>query len=268
MFSRVRPKVILRRTPRKKLRVVRHNSNLKPLSVQMTNEERRAFNRMWYWRNREKFLSNPAYSGKFVLVDNGEIKEAFDGGMDAIMAQTRNDECFLTVVGDEGFFDRSLLAQDKQDYEQKPFIDEPLLLPGDIVDGPLFKEPVPLINFHFQTRIVRDLRPWWLLPIRLPKDPATVLPVWFFVDSGSPVTRLEQNVFKRLFGNADGIGDFNMRVPIPGFDTGQETVVARLSSGQHKNVNIVGCDFLFRGNVFAVEAKIPRVSMFNKREPL
>jgi len=45
---------------------------------------------MWYWRNREKFLSNPAYSGKFVLVDNGEIKEAFDGGMTAIMAQSNS----------------------------------------------------------------------------------------------------------------------------------------------------------------------------------
>jgi len=242
MFRYVRTRRVGKSTHR---RALRFNSTLRPLSAEMTSDERRAFNRSWYWRNRGSFLSNPEYLGKVLLVDDGKVMAVFDDAIDAQKYQARNDQCFLTIVGDEEYYKR-VYAEEQETV---------FLKTSDLIPGGFTLTPMMLQDFSMKCLYLGGKRPYLLLPVRIPKQkPDLVLPTWFLVDTGSPQTTLEENTARSLFGKVPTEPSFILDIAVKGFGV-EERVVCSLGADYYKDVNRLGTDFIFRGDILFSKAK-------------
>jgi len=141
-----------------------------------------------YWTNRDVLLNKYPY--KIVVIEDAQILAIFSSLYEAkLYRDTLRPWCFMTVVGDEEG-GKPLVIQE----QTHVYVETELL--------PTFDARVPTEEFKQRYMFEGPARrPFVTLPVRALEEEKEVLPVWFFVDTGSAISFLESTTCQALFGN-------------------------------------------------------------------
>jgi len=180
----------------------------------------------WYWSNRDDILNK--YHHKIVVIEDSQILAVFSNLYEAkLYRDTLRPWCFMTMVGDEE--------------GGKPLVIQDLTpaFPEETEQLPTFDARVPTEAFK-QRYMFEGLarRPFVTLPVRALEEEKEVLPVWFFVDTGSAISFLESSTCMALFGNqVNPLDEFIVYI-------NQHPLKVSRSNEAFSKINLLGRDYL------------------------
>jgi hypothetical protein len=202
----------------------------------------------WYYKNRDEIAMK--YWKKAILVEDGKVLKAFDNPFSAEAYLIHAPNAFMTIVGDENF-------------DKRVHLENPLVLSSEIPPQ-LTESPISLQNFQSKSQFYGYFRtPWILLPVRHNPDSKLVYPVWFYPDTGSHNTYLEESTREALqLENKEGILYLFDNQYMFNYHASED-----VQQNLCKGINLLGRNVLYRGT-FVMKMRDKRLEFYDFGNPI